>query len=165
MGGFPGPIELLQRLVHTKALGFISRMRNRTVTYWRSRGQRGHLSWLPDSIDGLIVGRNSEFYTDELTDEQLEHLGGIEYRALRYLSYFVFIVSVETSRYWPLLTIYKPQVFRGIQPHTLHDHCPLVADEVHVRRRLCGPAQTCSQGVVYRLVSENSPRPVTPLNL
>ena len=80
--------------MHTNAFGFIDRTWNRIVTNLRVHGQRHYLSWLPDSIDGLIVGRNSEFYTDELTDEQLEHLGGIEYRALRFLSYLVPAVSV-----------------------------------------------------------------------
>ena len=94
MGGFPGPIELLQRLMHTNAFGFIDRTWNRVVTHWWAHRQRHYLSWLPDGIDGLIIGQNSEFYTDELTDEQLEHLGGIEYRALRFLSYFVPAVSV-----------------------------------------------------------------------
>ena len=114
MGGFPGPIELFRRLVDTNALGSIGRTWNRIVTHWRNRGQRGYLSWLPDGIDGLIIGRNSEFYTDELTDEQLEHLGGIEYRALRFLSYFVFAVSVATNCDRLLLTIHEPQVFRGV---------------------------------------------------
>ena len=94
MGGFPGPIELFRRLVHTNTFGFIGRTWSTMVTRWRIHRQRHYLSWLPDSIDRLIIGRNSEFYTDELTDEQLEHLGGIEYRALRFLSYFVPAVSV-----------------------------------------------------------------------
>ena len=94
MGGFPGPIELSQRLMHTNAFGFINRVWNRILTRWRAHRQRHYLSWLPDGIDALIIGRNSEFYTDELTDEQLENLGGIEYRALRFLSYFVPAVSV-----------------------------------------------------------------------
>jgi len=97
MGGFPGPVELFQQLVHTNAFGFIDGSWNRIVTHWRNHRRRRYLSWLPDSIDGLTIGRNSEFYTDELTDEQLERLGGIEYRALRFLSYFVFAVSAETS--------------------------------------------------------------------
>lgn len=92
MGGFPGPIDLF--------LGSTDRTWNRIATYWQSYGQHRYLSWLPDSIDGLIIGRNSEFYTDGLTDEQLEHLGGIEYRALRFLSYFVFAVSAETNYRW-----------------------------------------------------------------
>lgn len=41
----------------------------------------------------LKVGRNSAFLnTDDLTDEQLEELGGIEYRALRALTWIVGLV-------------------------------------------------------------------------
>ena len=93
MGGFPGPFELFQQLVRTSSIG---RVWGRIATYSRKHGQHPYLSWLPGSIDGLIVGRNSEFYTDQLTDDQLEQLGGIEYRALRFLSYFVFAVSAES---------------------------------------------------------------------
>lgn len=133
MGGFPGPIELFQRLTHTNALGFVDRAWNRIVTHWRTHGQRRYLSWLPDGIDGLTIGRNSEFYTDELTDEQLEQLGGIEYRALRFLSYFIFTVSVKTSCLQLPLTIQILQVFRGVQSYTHDNHYTLVANEVHVR--------------------------------
>ncbi|KAG8948022.1 low affinity potassium transporter [Tulasnella sp. 424] len=46
----------------------------------------------------LKVGRNSAFLnTDELTDEQLEELGGIEYRALRALSWIVGLYWVGTQ--------------------------------------------------------------------
>lgn len=41
----------------------------------------------------LKVGRNSDFNTDDLTDEQLEELGGIEFRALRALSWIVGLVG------------------------------------------------------------------------
>jgi len=99
MGGFPGPIELFQQFVRTGAFGPIERAWNRIAAYGRKQRQNRYLSWLPSSIDGLIVGRNSEFYTDQLTDEQLERLGGIEYRALRFLSYFIFAVSVEICRH------------------------------------------------------------------
>ncbi|EJD53027.1 TrkH-domain-containing protein [Auricularia subglabra TFB-10046 SS5] len=53
------------------------------------------------SFDGLKVGRNSEFDIDDLTDEQLEEIGGIEYRALRLLSYLVplYILGVITFCY------------------------------------------------------------------
>lgn len=43
--------------------------------------------WL--KFDGLVVGRNSLFHTDRLTNEQLEEIGGVEYRALRVLSYII----------------------------------------------------------------------------
>ena len=162
MGGFPGPIELLQRLVHRGTLGSIERAWNKVAAYGRNHGQRRYLSWLPGSIDGLIVGRNSEFYTDQLTDEQLEHLGGIEYRALRFLSYFIFAVSAGIGCHWLSLIVYKSQVLRGVQPHTLRNHYPLAANEVHVRWRLCKPAQACSQGVVHRLVSADPKIPTQP---
>jgi len=40
-----------------------------------------------------VVGRNSRFHG--LTEEQMDELGGVEYRALRVLLYFVVAVS------WP----------------------------------------------------------------
>lgn len=43
--------------------------------------------WVP--FDGLKILRNSNFDLDELSDEQLEEIGGIEYRALRLLTYLV----------------------------------------------------------------------------
>ena len=47
----------------------------------------------------LRVGRNSDFRTDDLTDEQLEQLGGVEYRALRALSWVVGLASTLTQGY------------------------------------------------------------------
>lgn len=41
----------------------------------------------------LSTGRNSDFHTESLSDNQLEFLGGTEYRALRWLSYVVPLVS------------------------------------------------------------------------
>lgn len=38
-----------------------------------------HVKWLSDTLSDLVIGRNGEFNTEELTDEQLEELGGIEY--------------------------------------------------------------------------------------
>ncbi|KAG9217695.1 hypothetical protein CCMSSC00406_0003616 [Pleurotus cornucopiae] len=45
----------------------------------------------------LKVGRNSYFRVDELTDEQVEEIGGAEYRALRVLSYLVPCYFVLTQ--------------------------------------------------------------------
>jgi hypothetical protein len=53
----------------------------------------GHtVPWL--NFDGLAVGRNSDFDTEPLSDEQVEQVGGAEYRALRLLSYLVPIVCL-----------------------------------------------------------------------
>ncbi|CDO70946.1 hypothetical protein BN946_scf184829.g55 [Trametes cinnabarina] len=57
----------------------------------RERSTSKEIKWLSDSLKDLVIGRNSEFYIEELTDEQLEELGGIEYRALRLLSYIVIL--------------------------------------------------------------------------
>ncbi|WWC88191.1 uncharacterized protein L201_003096 [Kwoniella dendrophila CBS 6074] len=46
-------------------------------------------NWMPEGLSGLVIGRNSRFWTEELDDDDLEQIGGVEYRALRLLSYLV----------------------------------------------------------------------------
>jgi len=58
----------------------------------------GAARWMPDTLASLVVGRNSRFFTEELDDEDLELIGGVEYRALRLLSYAVAAVSVAERR-------------------------------------------------------------------
>ena len=55
--------------------------------------------WMPARMSGLVIGRNSRFYTEELDDNQLEEVGGVEYRALRLLSYLVPTVSAVWKRF------------------------------------------------------------------
>ena len=45
---------------------------------------------LPNEFSNLIIGRNSNFNTDELTDEELEKLGGLE-------SVFAILFSLASS--------------------------------------------------------------------
>jgi hypothetical protein len=47
----------------------------------------------------LVIGRNSRFFTEELDDEELQELGGVEYRALRLLSRLVPVVSRHPMGY------------------------------------------------------------------
>jgi len=56
----------------------------------------GAARWMPDTLASLVVGRNSRFFTEELDDEELEQIGGVEYRALRLLSYAVAAVSLSS---------------------------------------------------------------------
>ena len=49
--------------------------------------------WMPEQLSGLVIGRNSRFFTEELEDNELEQLGGVEYRALRLLGKIVAGVS------------------------------------------------------------------------
>jgi hypothetical protein len=58
----------------------------------------GVARWMPDTLQHLVVGRNSRFFTEELDDDELEDIGGVEYRALRFLSYFVAAVRQILSR-------------------------------------------------------------------
>jgi hypothetical protein len=53
----------------------------------------GAARWMPGTLASLVIGRNSRFFTEELDDEELEQIGGVEYRALRLLSYAVAAVS------------------------------------------------------------------------
>ena len=48
--------------------------------------------WLPKQLGALVIGRNSRFFTEELDDETMAILGGVEYRALRLLTYLIPLV-------------------------------------------------------------------------
>lgn len=91
-GGFPGPIELINKLFK-KAAPSMHRKMERTMTMSTYTTLHStNVRWL--NFSGLVVGRNSNFHTESLTDEQLEDIGGAEYRALRLLSYLVPSVSL-----------------------------------------------------------------------
>ncbi|KAJ8690660.1 hypothetical protein PTI98_012069 [Pleurotus ostreatus] len=73
----------------------------------------------------LKVGRNSYFRVDELTDDQVEEIGGAEYRALRVLSYLVpcYFVLTQVFAYilfvpWISVTHTYDGVFEA-QPRTI----------------------------------------------
>lgn len=113
-GGFPGPIQLSQMVarryvpqLYSGLKGLFGEIRRRD----KKRVER-----LQDEFNKLIIGRNSDFNTEELSDEELEELGGLEcvllfprvmfsiltshdhrYRALRLLSYLVAFVRVYLS--------------------------------------------------------------------
>ncbi|KAH8101386.1 TrkH-domain-containing protein [Cristinia sonorae] len=90
-GGFPGPLQLFHKFIRRflpmfhKRLGEILSIRKKEEAK------------LEKEYGRLVIGRNSDFNTDELTDEELEELGGLEYRALRFLSYLVAFYFVGTQ--------------------------------------------------------------------
>lgn len=94
-GGFPYPTDLLLKLVR-KLFPSVERRFVRTITLPRSssavagNGQGGDSKAQYVSFDA-IIGRNSAFHM--LTEEQLQELGGVEYRALTALLWIVAIVS------------------------------------------------------------------------
>ncbi|KZT38268.1 TrkH-domain-containing protein [Sistotremastrum suecicum HHB10207 ss-3] len=98
--------KLLQRIaprVYRKVHRSLTLPQTRTqLSVYRSRMEvqdsgyasmnREPVKWL--NFDKLVVDRNSHFRTDTLSSEQLEMLGGTEYRALRYLSWIVGLYFV-----------------------------------------------------------------------
>ena len=74
--------------------------------------------WL--NFSGLVVGRNSYFRTDALTANQIEQIGGTEYRALVMLSWmvpavgFLNLLYYRTGTYGAHLPILS-QYFFGVQ--------------------------------------------------
>lgn len=87
---FPNPKLRRPGLVRASSFGTtISAARTRATTWSSLRGSQGrelrgpmpYLSWIP------TIGRNSAFI--DLTQEQREELGGIEYRALKTLTFIL----------------------------------------------------------------------------
>ncbi|GJJ14171.1 hypothetical protein Clacol_008432 [Clathrus columnatus] len=109
-GGFPGPMDLLRHLfpkTYRKLERKLTLPRTTTLVSSQFDGaghgiQRAH--WLP--FDGLAVRRNSFFQTDTLSTDQLEKIGGVEYRALNFLSYLVIFVKFSPLQDEPELKTY-----------------------------------------------------------
>lgn len=101
LGGF-SVLTQLGNIIHTtfrlpvkddRSLTLLTREKSHDSDEWSNSIKRAVVSWLPEGVGGLVVGRNSRFFSEELEDEELEQVGGVEYRALRFLSYFVAGVS------------------------------------------------------------------------
>ena len=93
LGGFPGPLELVDKVVKFAAPATHRRLERKLTMPIITTLEEKSVPWL--EFDGLVVGRNSNFHTQLLTDNQLEEIGGAEYRALRVLSYLVPAVSMS----------------------------------------------------------------------
>ncbi|KAI0645210.1 cation transport protein-domain-containing protein [Trametes meyenii] len=92
-GGFPMPHEIISRLFG-RAFPSLERKLTRTITMPRTRTIASERGTLPPGTRPVpyisfeaTVGRNSVFQS--LTREQLEELGGVEYRALSALLWIV----------------------------------------------------------------------------
>ncbi len=75
LGGFPGPVSLAKRFLQWYSPKLYRRLTNMAV---RERAASKEMRWLGESLKDMVIGRNSDFHTEELSDEQLEELGGIE---------------------------------------------------------------------------------------
>jgi len=54
--------------------------------------------WLPPGVRGVVVGRNSQFFEEELSDEELELIGALEYRATKTLTLLLIGVSAQAPK-------------------------------------------------------------------
>ncbi|KAI9465251.1 cation transport protein-domain-containing protein, partial [Lactarius psammicola] len=99
-GGFPGPRQLISQLVHRFFPG-VHRQLRRTVTMPRTttitsiRGSNRRARPVPYISFDAVVHHNSVF--ESLTDEQLEELGGVEFRALTALLWIVGIYHISAQ--------------------------------------------------------------------
>lgn len=91
-GGFPGPVQLTRKALHLAVPTAMRKLERKLTLPHVQTLEEQKVPWL--NFNGLVVGRNSDFQTETLTDEQLEDIGGAEYRALRYLSYLVPMVCI-----------------------------------------------------------------------
>ena len=100
-GGFPMPHHIIQRIVHAlfpklhhKIARTVTIPVTTTITSLRGETLEGARPVPYISFDA-VVGRNSAFHL--LTKEQLEELGGVEYRAVNALLWIVALVRVHRS--------------------------------------------------------------------
>lgn len=106
-GGFPMPHEIIGKIVNYAIPKISDKLHRtisvpaRTISLSSQNGDTG----APDGVDlrtrtksvpyisfDAIIGRNSQFY--DLREEELEELGGVEYRALSILLWLVPLVSI-----------------------------------------------------------------------
>lgn len=89
LGNIPGPGVIVKSVVRRAAPGVYKHVRRQLTIPSVQTLQAKDIPWL--NFD-LIVGPNSDFRAESLTDEQVEQIGGTEYKALRFLSYLVPLV-------------------------------------------------------------------------
>ena len=99
-GGFPGPQQIISKLVHRFFPGVHRQLRRtitipHTTTITSMRGNSRRARAVPYISFDAVVRHNSAF--ELLTDEQLEELGGVEFRALNALLWIVGIVRVTDT--------------------------------------------------------------------
>ncbi|KAF5383956.1 hypothetical protein D9757_007351 [Collybiopsis confluens] len=95
--GFPGPVTLARKLLKVVAPKTYRNLeRKLTIPYTKTVEGRD-VAWLSTPNAEIIVNRNSDFHVESLSDEMVEEIGGVEYIALRWLSYMVPLYFIGTQ--------------------------------------------------------------------
>lgn len=141
LGGPPGPFAVLGMVVKRITPAKVKRRVVRTFTApppttlvptsTVDTGPLGRFKaakWL--SGGSLKILRNSEFVTEDLSDERLEEIGGIEYRALRVLGYLVAAVSHFHNVKDVLMLIVSFIVLFLYSVLHVHSFCPVHVESI-----------------------------------
>lgn len=126
-GGFPGPIDVITGAVKRLLPDQLEQRVQQVVTMPRTETLISQLNAAGGSVGGqartvpylrfdTVVGRNSVFH--DLTQEKLEELGGVEYRALTALLWIVGAVSGAQFD-WDLLDLIVPLQYHLLFPLVL----------------------------------------------
>jgi hypothetical protein len=112
-GGFPGPFDIMRKIFKLIAPATYRRLERSMTIPSMATLEEKKTPWL--NFSGLIVGRNSYFRTDTLTAEQIQQIGGAEYRALEMLGWMVPAVGFFCTFIIACLPLAMSQYFVGIQ--------------------------------------------------
>lgn len=93
-GGFPSVAQLTNSALRLIAPNTHRQIKRKMTVSYDTRISAEQKPYLKSDIH---AGRNSNFHTEDLSDEEVEQIGGVEYRALRWLSYLVPMVSLVVA--------------------------------------------------------------------
>ncbi|KAJ3775814.1 potassium transporter [Lentinula raphanica] len=102
--GFPGPVLLVQKAFRAISPNAYQKMARKLTIPYSQTIEGDSVPWLTSS-DKIIVGRNSDFHVDTLSDELVEQIGGVEYVALRWLSYMVPTFRIINKPWFSLFQV------------------------------------------------------------
>jgi hypothetical protein len=131
-GGFPSPFSIVESLVawmFPRLKRTLSRTTTMPATMSLTPSRVGVAEvgkkQVPYISFDAVVGRNSAFHL--LTNEQLDEIGGVEYRALNALLWIVATVrfGLHFSFKWTLVTEAHFSVPYRYPAHRIHDYCSL----------------------------------------
>lgn len=90
--GFPGPVHIARKALKTFSPKTYRKLERKLTMPYTRTVEGNNVSWLSPNSE-IVVGPNSDFHVETLSDDLVEQIGGIEYVALRWLSYMVPLVS------------------------------------------------------------------------
>ncbi|KAJ4480978.1 potassium transporter [Lentinula aciculospora] len=94
--GFPGPVAIARKAIKTFSPNTYRKLERKLTMPYTRTVEGNNVSWLAPNTE-IVVGPNSDFHVETLSDDLVEQIGGIEYVALRWLSYMVPLYFIGTQ--------------------------------------------------------------------